>query len=84
MITYPSGFNFFPNPCYGGLLNFEFKTTTGRHDVKIYDITGRLMKQQKMVGSSENAMNLDLLPGIYLVNIDAGEYSVVQKLIVGQ
>lgn len=84
MINYPSGFNFFPNPCYGGLLNFEFKTSTGLHDVKIYDITGRLMKQQKMADSSETAMNLDLLPGIYLVNVNSGKYSVVQKLVVRQ
>jgi len=37
---------------------------------------------EKMIGSSGNLIRLDLLPGIYLVNVDVGQYSVVEKLIV--
>ena len=84
LISEPDGFNFYPNPCYGGLLNFEFSKTKGQHDVKIFDLTGRLMKQQKMVDSFSEAISLDLLPGIYLVNVDAGQFSAAQKLVVGQ
>lgn len=81
-IKAPSGFNFYPNPYTGGLLNFEFKKSTGSHDVRIFDFSGRLMKQLKMVDSFRDSIHLDLIPGIYLVNIDVGQYSVVEKLVV--
>lgn len=75
-------FNFYPNPYFGGLLNFEFETSTESHNIRIFDISGRLMKQQKMMDSFRDSLKLDLLPGIYLVNIDVGKHSVVEKLVV--
>jgi hypothetical protein len=63
-------------------LNFEFKTSTGSHDVWIYDLVGKLVTQKKINDSSRSSIRLDLLPGIYLVNIDAGESSIVEKLVV--
>ena len=82
MINDPSGFELYPNPCYGGLLNFTFRTSTGSHDVRIFDLSGRLMDEQKINSSNRSSIRLDLLPGVYLVNIDAGESSVVEKLVV--
>lgn len=81
-INDPSDINFYPNPCFGRILNFEFKTSTGSRDVRIFDLGGRLMKQQKMIDSFRDSIHLDLLPGIYLVNVDVGKYSVVGKLLV--
>jgi arabinogalactan endo-1,4-beta-galactosidase len=81
-INEPSDIRFYPNPCFGGLLNFEFKTSNSSHDVRIFDLTGKLMKQQRMIGSFTDSIHLDLLPGIYLVNVDTGQYSLVEKLIV--
>ncbi len=81
-INDPSDMNFYPNPCFGGLLNFEFKTSIGSRDVRIFDISGRLMKQQKMIDSFRDSIHLDLIPGIYLVNVDVGQHSVVEKLVV--
>ena len=74
--------NFYPNPCYGEMLNFEFKTPAPSHNIRIYDVTGRLMKQQFLVDSFKESMHMDLSPGLYLVNIDSGETSVTEKLVV--
>jgi len=82
MINTPADIRFYPNPCTGGLLNFEFAALTGSHDVRIFDITGRLMRQQKLTGSFNDPIHLDLLPGLYLVNVDGGPNALIGKLVV--
>jgi hypothetical protein len=81
MINNPSGFELYPNPCLGRLLNFTFRTP-GSHDIRIFDLNGRLMDEQKIIESLGSSIRLDLLPGIYLVNVDFGKSSVVEKLVV--
>ena len=81
-INDPSGMKFYPNPCFGGVLNFEFKKSTDSHDIRIFNETGRLMKQQKLMNSIRNSIQLDLVPGIYLVNFDEDYYSVFKKLVI--
>jgi arabinogalactan endo-1,4-beta-galactosidase len=82
MNSNPPDFNLYPNPCYDGLLNFTFRNSTGSHDVRIFDLGGRLMTQQKIMDSFRISIHLDLLPGIYLVNVEVGKFSVVEKLVV--
>jgi len=77
----PSDYNIYPNPCIDGLLNFEFELSSGSHRVKIIDITGRLLKEQTMIGT-RNAIQLNLFPGIYSVNIDEGNGSRMKKLVI--
>jgi len=77
-----SDFNIYPNPCAGGVLNFEFSTATGSRHVRIFDINGRLMHEKIMAGTIQNSMQLNLLSGIYFVNVDSGNYSDAVKLVV--
>ena len=81
-IEAPDGFRIYPNPCDNGLLNFSFTSRNYSHEVKIYDIGGRLVKKQKMTGLSGNSMQFDLSPGIYMVNVDIGHYPVYEKLVI--
>jgi arabinogalactan endo-1,4-beta-galactosidase len=81
-IPRPAGFNLFPNPCYGGLLNFEFKTNPGSHQVRIFNLDGKLIRQQRIPGSLTGPVSMDLQPGMYLVNVDAGENSATARLII--
>jgi len=82
MINDASGFELYPNPCYGGLLNFTFRTSTGTHEVRIFDLEGRLVEEKKIDNSTRSSIRLDLLPGVYLVNVDSGKYSNAEKLVV--
>ncbi|MFA5973586.1 MAG: glycosyl hydrolase 53 family protein [Lentimicrobiaceae bacterium] len=81
-ITPPDAFNFYPNPCFGGVLYFEFISPGVPHKVSIFDIGGRLLQQQTLTGSVISSMQLDLKPGIYIVNIDAGKFSERKKLVI--
>jgi len=82
LINTPSNFNFYPNPCSGRLLNFEFRTSEGPHNVRIFDISGRLIKQLTIFAPTGDYIILDLMPGIYFLKVDAGQYSAVKKLVV--
>lgn len=82
LLKSPSGVNFYPNPCTDGILNFEFQATGGSHEVRIFDVSGRLFRQQKFTGTGRGSIQLDLIPGIYLVNFSSAQNSAVGKLIV--
>lgn len=77
----PSDVNVYPNPCFAGLLNFEFKPSAASHNVKIFGITGSLLKEKTMIGT-RNSMQLNLLPGIYFIKIDDGKSAKTKKLVI--
>jgi arabinogalactan endo-1,4-beta-galactosidase len=80
---YPlSDIQIYPNPCSTGLLNFEFKSVSGSCSVNIFELNGKLIKTQIMNGSIRNVMQLNLLPGIYIVSIDDGKYTENRKLVI--
>jgi len=81
-INAPSDFNFYPNPYFGRVLNFEFITTKGSHDIRIFDMEGRLMIHQTLGGAMKDSMPLNLLPGIYSVMVDNSPYYKTKKLVV--
>lgn len=81
-ILTPSGFHIYPNPCADGILNFEFSKSTGYRLVRIFDISGKLLQQHTIPGTLLNSMQLNLLPGIYFVNVDSGIYSETTQLVI--
>ena len=82
MIPGPADFNLYPNPCYGGLLNFDFSNPAGNHDIRIFDLDGRLVRQQNISGLLLEPLSLELRPGMYLVNVDSGKKLGVERLVV--
>jgi len=81
-INSPSEFNLYPNPCPVGILNFGFRSSSGSHDVQIFDVSGRLLKQQIINDQTGNSFHIDLQPGIYIAKVEFGQSSVSKKLIV--
>lgn len=75
-------FNIYPNPSFNGMLNFEFKTAYDSYEIKIFDMNGRLVKEQTLDGVSRNSIHLHLEPGIYLVNAENEHFSGFRKLVV--
>lgn len=77
-----SDFEIYPNPLFNGILNFDFKTSTDFRQAKVFDMNGKMIKEQKMSGAMQNTLQVDLIPGTYFVHVEYGKYSDVKKLVV--
>jgi len=83
--TILAGTEVFPNP-FTDILQISMQLEkTGMIQVALYDASGRLVRRSQqtgMLGRNTIVMgNLSaLLPGIYLLQIKAGEYIAMQKL----
>jgi arabinogalactan endo-1,4-beta-galactosidase len=82
MMDDPLRIRLYPNPCFGGTLNINVNGTNGSSVLRIFDVSGRLLKVQKMRNSSENVIDLGLIPGIYLVDINSGKDYFIERLVV--
>lgn len=75
--------NLYPNPCYGGMFNVEYSFPSGVRDLKIFDINGRLCKQETLNNpAGDGAVTADLPAGIYMVSLNNGRFSAIEKLVV--
>ena len=76
------GFFVYPNPFYGGLLNFELNSLTGLSVIRIFDATGKLMKELAVNNQPKASFDLRLLPGMYVINVINAGREIVEKLLV--
>lgn len=75
--------NLYPNPCNGGLFNVDYPNPSDVRNLRIYDVTGRLRKQQTFQNSEINcAVSADLPAGTYLVSLNNGKFATIEKLVV--
>jgi hypothetical protein len=65
-----------PNPASGKF----FINTDKAVDVKMYDLSGRLVKEQTY--SSEGISVSDLSPATYIVEITSGDMRQTQKILI--
>jgi arabinogalactan endo-1,4-beta-galactosidase len=79
--TRGANYFFYPNPCSGGLLNFGLNASGIPGEIRIFDLSGRMMVHQVFY-DQVNSINVNLLPGIYVMNMLSGEYATVEKLII--
>jgi hypothetical protein len=78
-----SGINIFPNPAQSSFtisLNDNF-VLTGIPQLKIFDITGRVVHQQAITNQNSE-INVVFSSGVYFVKVNDGEKHFVQKLII--
>lgn len=73
-------FKMYPNPT-NGMLYLEANYTENA-SVSIYDITGKIIFQEKLTQSTIHSINLDLKAGVYIVEFIAEGLSQTQKLVV--
>lgn len=69
----------YPNPTTGEL-NIEL--STGMEEVTVLDTNGRMLRTFQLAGSKSLKTNLNLEPGIYIININDGTKSIIKKLLV--
>ncbi|HDR00311.1 MAG TPA: T9SS type A sorting domain-containing protein, partial [candidate division WOR-3 bacterium] len=76
-----------PNPLVGGLATLRYSLPkAGPAAVAVYDVAGRSVFSTRTPGHlATGSLSLDmrsLSAGIYLVQVEAGDYSATQKLVV--
>jgi len=77
-----SGLNIYPNPASRGLLNIDLNNLREASIIRIFDITGKLIKEQKVKDQIRASINIDFMPGIYMVHVENGHQNRAGKLLV--
>ncbi len=71
----------YPNPASENI-TINFTSTSKNTSIKIYDATGRLVKNMENVKSGENTITLNELEnGLYLLNLQEGNNSATKRFI---
>lgn len=74
----------YPNPA-NDMVNLSFKEDLGVVDIKLTDLSGRLVKQVTYQNTQDKTVTLDvsgLTKGIYLLDIISTETRITEKLII--
>ena len=75
------GVTIYPNPA-SEFVNIKFNSTSKNNSIKIFDATGRLVKNMENVKSGENTINVsELENGLYLINVNDGRSSVTKRIV---
>ena len=81
-IVFSSEVNIFPNPA-SEMVTVSLKSTSEKASLIVYDVMGRLVKQQNFKGENYLRFSVeDLQPGIYYLKISEGKKQTTKKLIV--
>ena len=71
----------YPNPASENI-TINFTSTSKNISIKIFDATGRLVKNMENVKSGENIINVsELENGLYLINVNDGKSSVTKRFV---
>jgi hypothetical protein len=76
------GMFMYPNPFSGGLLNVDLNGLCGSSIVRIYNGSGKLMKELTLNDQSKATVDLRLQPGIYIVAVNNSGREIHGKLMV--
>jgi len=72
----------FPNPSVDGSFSIDLKEMNGITEVRIFDMQGRLIKEQTIHDNSRLEIQTDLQKGIYLIGIYNKGQNYFQKLVI--
>ena len=73
---------FSPNPA-SDYVSIDFGLSVGNYDISIMDLTGKVLKSEKVRAAADVKLNIsDLNVGMYLVRIQKGKYVKTSKLSV--
>ncbi|MCX6283991.1 MAG: glycosyl hydrolase 53 family protein, partial [Bacteroidetes bacterium] len=76
------GIFIYPNPFFGGLLNIDLNGLKGSSILRIFDDRGQLMKQLTLNNQQKTSVDVNLRPGIYIINVDHDGHEINGKLLV--
>ena len=80
--TKDPGIFIYPNPYFGGLLNVDLNGLNGSSELRIFNDKGQLMKQLTLNNQHKAAIDINLRPGIYIINVDHDGREFTGKLLV--
>ncbi len=72
----------FPNPSVDGSFSIDLEEMNGITEVRIFDMQGRLIKEQTIHDNSRLEIQTDLQKGIYLIGIYNKGQNYFQKLVI--
>ena len=72
----------YPNPLTDGKLKIDLSGTKGTSEIKLVDLSGKVLKQISSSDQSLLKMDVDAKPGIYMIQIINNEKSITKKLVV--
>jgi arabinogalactan endo-1,4-beta-galactosidase len=72
----------YPNPYSGGLLTIELKGMKGFSVLRIFDETGRVVKELTLNNQKKASMEINLPSGIYCITVINAGQVIVDKLLV--
>jgi arabinogalactan endo-1,4-beta-galactosidase len=79
-----TGINIYPNPSTDGNLFIEFNGLTGNTTIKILNLSGQVFREITVNQEKVKLSNLNLMPGIYFIQIDNLFQKVVKTFVVSQ
>ena len=77
-----SRLKFHPNPISGGMLNIELSELPVTSIISVFDINGTLVREQEVKEKRRSSIDVNLLPGIYMIHVVSGERRSTGKLLV--
>jgi len=77
-----SGIFIYPNPFFGGLLNIDLSRLNGSPVLRIYSGNGKLMKEFTLKAQSVASLDMNLQPGMYIIDVDTEGKEIGGKLVV--
>ena len=72
----------YPNPNSEGLLNIELTGFTGMTTLRIYDLSGKMVRKQTLENLQMASMDVKFLHGMYLINIKNRGQNISQKVLI--
>lgn len=72
----------YPNPSINGLFNLEIQGMTGISLIRIYDLAGRLVKEQTADDLSKATLDIGLKNGIYMLIVSSRDKQFIRKLVI--
>jgi hypothetical protein len=76
-----SGIKIFPNPAHDNF-TITLNQQINNGELKIYDVTGRVVHEQTIINQESEIINYHLSAGIYFVKVRDGEKAYTQKLVI--
>jgi hypothetical protein len=78
-----SAFNIYPNPAPNSFtVSIKEELRIGNWELKIVDVTGRVVHAQTTRNSKSEIINCNFSSGLYFVKLSAGERVYLQKLLI--
>lgn len=72
----------YPNPLSDGKLKIDLSNATGSSEIRLVDLSGKVLKQMSTSDQSLINMDVNATPGVYMVQILNNNKVITEKLIV--